>query len=210
MIYLTRHGESIWNKEHRYQGNAPVGLSQAGKQHAQLLAQALSRAGITTIFASPTQRCAETAEIVASRLGVPIQLDPRLREWEISEHLWGEPSLREKVSPEDWERLRTDYDFSLPGGESLNTLVKRTLQAFDEISNTNGDQTPLIVTHQINVQLILAHASIGLPDPPELFPAINRLWIDYCSISILGVKYNYPRVLRMNDVCHLDGYHSDQ
>jgi len=205
MIYLTRHGESIWNKEHRYQGNAPVGLSEAGREHAQLLAGALTDAGITTIFASPTQRCAETANIVADRLGVPVQSDPRLREWEISENLWGEPSLRSKVSSEDWERLRADYDFSLPAGESLNAVIQRTLQAFDDISNADN-HTPLIVTHQINVQLILAHASIGLPDPPALFPAINRLWIDYCSISILGIKYNYPRVLRMNDVCHLDGY----
>jgi len=205
MIYLTRHGESIWNKEHRYQGNAPVGLSEAGREHAQLLAGALSDTGITTIFASPTQRCAETANIVADRLGVPVQSDARLREWEISESLWGEPSLRGKVSSEDWERLRADYDFSLPAGESLNAVIQRTLQAFDDISNADN-HTPLIVTHQINVQLILAHASIGLPDPPALFPAINRLWIDYCSISILGIKYNYPRVLRMNDVCHLDGY----
>ncbi|MFQ5595311.1 MAG: histidine phosphatase family protein [Anaerolineae bacterium] len=205
MIYLTRHGESIWNKEHRYQGNAPVGLSEAGRAHAQLLAGALSEAGITTIFASPTQRCAETANIVADRLGVPVQPDPRLREWEISENLWGEPSLRGQVSSEDWERLRADYDFSLPAGESLNAVIQRTLQAFDDIPH-GEDQVPLIVTHQINVQLILAHASIGLPDPPALFPAINRLWIDYCSINILGEKYNYSRVLRMNDVCHLDGY----
>ncbi|MFQ5854809.1 MAG: histidine phosphatase family protein [Anaerolineae bacterium] len=205
MIYLTRHGESVWNKDHRYQGNAPIGLSEAGREHAELLADALSDAGITTIYASPTQRCVETAGIIADRLGVPVEYDPRLREWEISENLWGETSLRDKVSSDDWERLRANYDFSLPAGESLNAVIQRTLEGFDEISHVEG-RKPLIVTHQINVQLILAQASIGLPDPPKLFPAINRLWIDYCSISILGEKYNYARVLRMNDVCHLNGY----
>ncbi len=209
MIYLTRHGESVWNREHRYQGNAPVGLTEAGERQAAALAEALVEAGITTIFASPTRRCVETAEIVADRLGVSVQLNPQLREWEISENLWGKTELREQISAEDWERLRTDYNFSLPAGESLNAVIQRTLQAFDEISQKKG-HTPLIVAHQINVQLILAHTSIGLPAPPELFPAINRLWIDHCSINILGEKYNYPRVLRVNDICHLDGYLSEQ
>lgn len=204
MIYLTRHGESVWNREHRYQGNAPVGLTDAGKRQAAALAEALVEAGITAIFASPTRRCVETAEIVADRLGVSIQLDPQLREWEISENLWGKTELREQISAEDWERLRTDYNFSLPAGESLNAVIQRTLQAFGEITQAEGS-TPLIVAHQINVQLILAHASIGLPEPPELFPAINRLWIDHCSISVLGEKYDYSRVLRMNDICHLNG-----
>lgn len=208
VIYLTRHGESIWNREHRYQGNASIGLTEVGKEHSRLLANALSDAGITIIYTSPTQRCAETADVVAGRLGVSVQADPRLREWEISKNLWGESSLRAKVSSEDWERLRTDYDFSLPAGESLNAVIQRTLDAFNDISHV-ADQTPLIVTHQINVQLILTHASIGLPEPPELFPAINRLWIDNCSISILGEKYDYSRVLRMNDICHLNGI-SDQ
>lgn len=205
VVYLTRHGESVWNKEHRYQGNAPIGLSEDGKRQTELLVNALRKSGISVIYSSPTQRCIETANIVSSRLGISIRPEPRLREWEISEELWGKSSLRDEVTSEDWERLRADYDFNLPGGESLNAVIERTLQAFDELSQ-NEDETPLIVAHQINVQLILAHASIGLPEPPELFPAINRLWIDYCSISVLGEKYNYQRVLRMNDICHLDGY----
>lgn len=205
MIYLTRHGESVWNREHRYQGNAPVGLTETGRLQAQALAEALSEAGITLIYTSPTQRCAATADLVADRLNVPTVPDPRLREWEISEKVWGETSLRDRISSDDWKRLRTDHDFSLPAGESLNAVIQRTLEASEEISRDAGN-IPLIVAHQINVQLILTHASIGLPEAPRLFPAINRLWIDYCSISILGEKYNYPRVLRMNDVCHLDGY----
>lgn len=205
MIYLTRHGESVWNREERYQGNAPVGLTDTGRQQARALAEALSSAGLTAIHTSPARRCFETANILSDGLGMSVQLWPELREWEISEELWGEPSLRDSISPEDWERLRTDHDFSLLAGESLNAVIQRTLEAFDAIAQEQA-HTPLIVTHQINIQLILTHASIGLPEPPDLYLAINRLWIDNCSISILGEKYNYPRVLRMNDICHLDGY----
>lgn len=206
MIYLTRHGESVWNREHRYQGNAPIELTELGRQEARSLAEALRNAGLTMIYSSPTQRCLETAEIVAEHRGIDVELKPGLREWEISEELWGEPSLRDKVSSEDWQRLRSDYDFGLPAGESLNAVIQRTLQAFDEIAHLE-DQTSLIVAHQINVQLILTHASVGLPEPPELFPAINRFWIDNCSISVLGEKYDYLRVLRMNDICHLNSHH---
>ncbi len=204
MIYLTRHGESVWNAEHRYQGNAPVELSEKGILQSQRLAEALVGKGITEIYTSPIRRCAQTAEIVAQRLNVPVHEMAGLREWEISRRLWGEKDLKDKFPKEDWERFRSDPSFHFPDGESLEQVIQRTMEAFQQIPH-DEKHTPLIVAHQANVQIILLETTVGLNLNGNPLHAISRLWIDNCSVNILGEKYGLFRLIAMNDTCHLDG-----
>jgi len=204
MIYLTRHGESVWNAEHRYQGNAPVELSEKGLRQSRRLAEVLVGKGITAIYTSPIRRCAQTAEIVAGRLGVPLHEVPGFREWEISRSLWGEKGLKEKYPREDWERFRSDPTFHFPDGESLEQVIQRTMEAFERIPH-DEDHTPLIVAHQANVQIILLKTTVGLNLNGNPLHTVSRLWIDNCSVNVLGEKYGLFRLIAMNDTCHLDG-----
>ncbi len=204
MIYLTRHGESIWNAEDRYQGNAPVELSAKGILQSRLLAEALVGRGITEVYTSPVRRCAQTAEIVAGRLGVPLHEVSGFREWEISRSLWGEKELKKKFPKEDWERFRSDPAFHFPDGESLEQVIQRTIAAFEKIPH-DEHHTPLIVAHQVNVQIILLKATVGLHLDGNPLHNISRLWIDNCSVNILGEKYGLFRLIAMNNTCHLDG-----
>jgi len=70
-IYLVRHGEK-----------AAVGqdpdLTAQGQARAQAIATILHKTGITQIFSTPTNRTRQTAQPLAQRLGVEVQLyDPR-------------------------------------------------------------------------------------------------------------------------------------
>ena len=82
-IYATRHGETEWNAKDVVSGITDISLSPAGIAQAQALAEQCAAVGdITRIIASPMKRAQMTAGIVAQRLGLPVQTDERLREWD--------------------------------------------------------------------------------------------------------------------------------
>ena len=67
---LIRHGETTWNQENRWQGQADVPLSDAGRAQSRLLAQRLlaDRRQLHAIYASDLSRAFETAEILSQIL----------------------------------------------------------------------------------------------------------------------------------------------
>lgn len=78
-ILLVRHGQSEWNAEGRWQGQADIPLSELGRQQARA---AVASLGTFDVVASSTlARAAETAHIVTSELGIgPIIPVPELIE----------------------------------------------------------------------------------------------------------------------------------
>lgn len=70
-IYLVRHGEKA------AVGQDPE-LTPQGQARARSIAAILSKVGITQVFSTPTQRTRQTAQPLAQRSGLEVQLyDPR-------------------------------------------------------------------------------------------------------------------------------------
>jgi broad specificity phosphatase PhoE len=70
-IYLVRHGEK--QSEH-----GDPELTPQGRARAQVIATFLSRAGVTSVFSTPTQRTRQTAEPLAQRAKLAVQAyDPK-------------------------------------------------------------------------------------------------------------------------------------
>jgi broad specificity phosphatase PhoE len=70
-IYLVRHGEKA------AEGKDPD-LTAQGQARAQNIATILQKAGITSIFSTPTARTTQTAQPLAARSGVAVQsYDPK-------------------------------------------------------------------------------------------------------------------------------------
>jgi len=63
-ILLIRHGETDWNRIHRFQGRSDVPLNQKGREQARALAVALKHEPITAIYSSPLVRAIETARLI--------------------------------------------------------------------------------------------------------------------------------------------------
>jgi broad specificity phosphatase PhoE len=71
MIYLVRHGEK------ETVGKDPA-LTAEGLQRARNIAAMLGKAGIRHVFATPTARARQTAQPLAERSGLQVELyDPR-------------------------------------------------------------------------------------------------------------------------------------
>ncbi len=119
-LYL-RHGETAWNAQGLAQGRTDVPLNARGLAQAEEAAETLAGLGVDAIVASPLERAAETARIVARRLGLPVRVEPLLQEVSFGAQEgaalgeWYEEWLRAGVTP--------------AGGESFHALCARAQQA---------------------------------------------------------------------------------
>ena len=83
-VLLIRHGQSEWNADGRWQGQADPPLTDLGRHQALHAARNLGT--VDAIVASDLQRASETALIIAEALGVgPVVLEPGLRERDAGE-----------------------------------------------------------------------------------------------------------------------------
>ena len=83
-VLLIRHGQSEWNAQGRWQGQADPPLTDLGRHQALHAARNLG--AVDAIVASDLQRASETALIIAEALGVgPVVLEPGLRERDAGE-----------------------------------------------------------------------------------------------------------------------------
>jgi broad specificity phosphatase PhoE len=83
-VLLVRHGQSEWNAEGRWQGQADPALTDLGRQQALHAARNLGV--VDAIVASDLQRASETGLILSNELGVgPLVIEPDLRERDAGE-----------------------------------------------------------------------------------------------------------------------------
>ena len=83
-MILVRHGQSHFNVHFSVTREDPgivdPGLTEEGERQAEAAAESLLDQGIQRIFASPYWRTLHTAEIIAERLGLPVTIEPQVRE----------------------------------------------------------------------------------------------------------------------------------
>jgi broad specificity phosphatase PhoE len=78
-LLFVRHGQSTWNADGRWQGQADPPLSTLGEAQARAAADAVP--AVDGVVASDLARARQTAEIIAGALGLAdVRLDDRLRE----------------------------------------------------------------------------------------------------------------------------------
>jgi broad specificity phosphatase PhoE len=82
-LVLLRHGETEWNAVQRAQGHADVPLNAVGHAQAEAVAGTLAGFGPVRLWSSDLARAMQTAEHVAAATGLPIESDPRLREYDV-------------------------------------------------------------------------------------------------------------------------------
>jgi broad specificity phosphatase PhoE len=164
-LFLVRHGESGWNRVRLIQGQsrAAPGLTTAGRADAAAAAGDLADSGAAFILASDLRRAVETALPIAARLGVPIRLEPRLRERRLGT-AEGRPS--DQVGPGDlgvtgWGI--TDPDARPPGGESVRQLYERVTGLLSELLSSSPGRRIILVTHGGPIRVALGYrAGLGV------------------------------------------------
>jgi 2,3-bisphosphoglycerate-dependent phosphoglycerate mutase len=205
LLYLIRHGESLFNAQRRIQGQADVALSPLGLRQAAALAAALGSLEIDAIYASPLRRAMQTAEPLAAALQLKIRTDDRLKEINAGEFQGLEWDEIEKKWPDAAKRWRQQMpDFIIPGGESRRALAERGRAALEAI-HAAGHRQAIVIAH--GGVLAGALRSV-LQIPEELSPfsfynaAINKLTWNQQDPKSSG-PLNRIKILVLNETEHL-------
>src|SRR5438477_4798799 len=130
-ILLVRHCQSQANAEGRIEGKGDSPLSEEGRRQAQALAAFIAGQGLSeaTLIASSQARAIATAAAIAAACGWSAAHDHRIREGELG---WMEDLPYTEVGRHMAERKVRELDADLHGGESLDAVAGRVLEALEE------------------------------------------------------------------------------
>lgn len=147
-VLAIRHGETAWNRDARIQGMLDIGLNDHGLRQAQRLAASLAPDELHAVYSSDLVRARDTAQAVADACGLPVRLEPGLREraFGIFEGLsFGEIEAAFPAQCQRWRQR--DPAFAPEGGERLTDFFDRCVGAFERLAQAHPGQTIAVVCH---------------------------------------------------------------
>ncbi|WP_433501526.1 bifunctional RNase H/acid phosphatase [Sphaerimonospora sp. CA-214678] len=199
-LLLLRHGETPLSIEKRFSGLGDPRLTSNGTAQAEAAAARLSREpyDIGVIVSSPLKRARQTAEAVAVRTGLTVEVDEDLREIDFG--AWEGYTFAEVQQrwPEQLAAWLADQEVPPPGGESFADAARRVDRARERIVKANEGRCVLMVSHVTPIKLLLRFA---LNAPPE---AMHRMHLDLACLSAIDYYADGPAVVRtLNDTAHL-------
>jgi len=146
-LVVVRHGQSTWNVDHRFTGQADPPLSDLGRRQAAALGLGCVGEGFDAVVTSDLLRASETGGIVAARIGCPAPVQVRdLRErW--NETLTGLGRDRIEASyPGQLAAWRDARPMTVPGPhEPFDTFLDRVVRGLVRAARC-GDRV-LVVGH---------------------------------------------------------------
>jgi broad specificity phosphatase PhoE len=162
-LHLVRHGQTDWNLEGRFQGQADPPLNATGRAQAEALAEGLIVDPLHALYTSDLERARQTAAALAIRTGLVATPEPRLRE--VHHGAWDGLLLAEIRAryPREWaQRERRPETVRPPGGETVAEVAARVAAALDDIARRHPGGNVLVVSHGMALATALCRVR-GLP-----------------------------------------------
>jgi ribonuclease H / adenosylcobalamin/alpha-ribazole phosphatase len=196
-LILVRHGATEHSAQARFSGRNELALDERGREQAAQLA-ARDFGEVAAVVSSPLRRSVETAELIAMRLGRPVEVVDDLVETDFG--VWEGLTFAEAVGadPDLMRRWHTSPDIAPPGGESFAAVGARVDRARVALVSTYPASTVVVATHVTPIKLLVCAA---LDAPPI---AMFRLYLDTASVSIVDYYADGNASVRLvNDTSHL-------
>lgn len=193
-IIFLRHGMTDFPLDRIYcdESEDPE-LNERGRQQAAQAAELLQLIEIHHVYASPTQRTLQTADIANPKKDLSILQDTRLKERHFG--TWEGLYFHEIEAdyPERYQEWKQDpAAFKPDEGESAFDLDLRFNAAIKDIRQAHKGETILVVSHVGPIRCAICHA---LDMPMIMF---RQLRIDYASISCIDYGKTNLNVICMN------------
>jgi probable phosphoglycerate mutase len=197
-VYLTRHGETVWNREGRVQGHLDSPLTELGIQQATWLRDALIDVDFHAVYSSTSPRAHHTAQIIHAGRVCEIQTRDDLREIFMDDFEGKVYREMQELFPERMALRETPHLFQPTyNEETYYELQKRIVVAFNELVAQHEGQTLLVVSHGVTLKVLLAslegrHLS-RLWEPPHMHST---------ALSKVVVRNGQPIIEFQGDTSH--------
>ena len=200
LILLVRHGQTEWNRNERFRGRFDVPLNATGLAQAEATSERILKTWKpSAVYSSPLSRSLSTAEAIARRFSLPVQVHPGLADIDFGE--WQGLTAEEARLrwPDEIDRWYNHPDQArIPGGETLSALRLRAMRMLDELVDRHPQEAIVLVGHTVINRIILLGV-LGLGN--------DRFWHlqqDTCAINVIEAEGGDFTLVSLNDTCHLN------
>lgn len=153
-FFLIRHGAHAVLDQVLLGRMDVVGLSEEGRASVQTLAGTLAAADITRIQTSPRLRCQQTAQLLALRLRVPVEIVPALDELDYG--AWSGAHFSDLESDPLWHKWNEQRDCTRPpGGESMCEVQNRVVTHLSALAKSDPAGRIALVSHAEIIRAVL-------------------------------------------------------
>ena len=177
-FYLVRHGSNDWLGKGLAGRLADVHLNAQGRDEAERVAEFLARKGIQRVISSPLERTRETAEPLARRLGLEVEISEAVLEVDFGD--WNGRSLAELKEIREWGYFNTFRSGTrIPNGETIVEIQARMVVALERFRKETPEGNIAIFSHGDPIRAALVFY-LGMP-----LDFLTRLEVSPGSCSIL-------------------------
>jgi probable phosphoglycerate mutase len=185
-LFAVRHGETEWSLSNRHTGTTDIPLTEAGRDGAKHVGEALSGRPFALVLTSPLSRARDTAALA----GFPDAIvDDDLREWNYGDY--------EGLKTVDIRNDRPGWflwDDGVPNGETFDDIAARADHVIARVRAVDGDA--LVFAHG---HLLRVLGSRWIDQPPGFG---RHLILSPATLSILGYEREAPALETWNASVH--------
>lgn len=201
-IMLVRHGETLWNVSGKIQGRSDIELSPMGIEQAKILAKFCPFDRADAVYSSDLKRAKVTAQFMAEKFNLSVQLVPELREVSFGDWEGNNFKNLQETEPENVEKFfRRPDELKISNGETFADMQARAMTGLKKI----------IAAHQNdeNSQIIIAaHGAINRAILCEILDIpLRKMWLlsqFNTAVNILRVDDGFFTVDLINGTAHLE------
>ncbi len=191
-FYFVRHGESEANAAHRFSGRSDSPLTERGSRQADAVARALADVPFDRIVATPLSRSLDTALVIARLRRMPVDVERDLIEIDVGERTGAH--FDEIRGLPEW---KDDGFVSWPGGETLEQVLERALNAIRRIARETPGGRVLVVGHGGVTRIVVSHF-LGL------LPRLDRSRATNTNVTVIVTDGDSGKVERLFESAHVD------
>jgi probable phosphomutase (TIGR03848 family) len=191
LLLLLRHAVTE-DTGARLSGWTPgLHLSERGREQAKGLADRLGPVPLEALYASPLERCQETAAVVAEAKGLKVDTLEDVGEVRYGD--WTGRALKELAREPLWKVVQsTPSAARFPEGESLFEMQARAVLAVERLRGAHPSQTVAVCSHADVIKALTCHY-LGMH--LDLF---QRLVVGPASLTAIAFG-PVPSLVRLND-----------
>jgi len=199
-IVLVRHGQTDLSRADYFCGTTDPPLDAVGREMAEAVAARAARERWAALHASPLLRARETAEAIGRWIGLPVQIEPDLREmaygaWEARRAA----DVRHSDSARYQEWVASPATVTPPGGgESGESVAARAVPVIEAIARRHAGGGVLIVSHKTTIRLVIC-SLLGV----DLNLYRVRIAAPVASFAAIEFKESGPLISLLGDTSHL-------
>ena len=164
-IYLTRHGETEWNKKKLIQGLSDIPLNKKGEEQTKQLEEQLKKINFDAVFSSDLLRAKNSAEIIISEKKLKVITTKTLRE-RFFGRFEGKPLgvLRKTIGEVMLVSKERQKELNLFDVENDEDIISRLIPFMKKVASKYLGKNILMITHGGLIRAFLGYVNFKIPE----------------------------------------------